>query len=85
MARSQGLLPPDSFLGPAMGRITVYEQRAKLLFELDRAAQRAGQQRTLAQQLTHTAATSGDEVAHLRGLLQVRQARPQHVAVSKET
>jgi len=70
-ASCAGLLPPDPFLGPAMGKVTVYEQRAKLLFELDRAAQRAGQQRTLAQQLTHTAATTGEEVAHLRGLLQV--------------
>jgi hypothetical protein len=67
----QNLLPSDAYLGPAMGKVTVYEQRAKLLFELDRAAQRAGQQRTLVQQLKHTAATSGDEVAHLRGLLQV--------------
>ena len=47
----------------------MYEQRAKLLFELDRAAQRAGQQRTLVQQLQHTVTTSGNEVAHLRGLL----------------
>jgi hypothetical protein len=54
-----------------MGKITVYEQRAKLLFELDRAAARAGQHRSLVQQLAHTAATSGDEVAYLRGLLLV--------------
>eukprot|EP00983_Pelagomonas_calceolata_P088514 1157215-Pelagomonas_calceolata.AAC.1 len=74
-ASCAGLLPPDAFLGPAMGKVTVYEQRAKLLFELDRAAQRAGQQRTLAQQLSHTAETTGDEVAHLRGLLQDLERR----------
>lgn len=105
-ASRAGLIPPDAFLGPAMGKITVrrqmaracshawppalhwlpptgdsvaswrvpqvYEQRAKLQFELDRAALRAAQQRTLVSQLAHTAATSSEEVAHLRGLLQVR-------------
>lgn len=72
MLALQSLIPPDPFLGPALGKVTVYEQRKKLLYELDRAAQRAGQQRSLVQQLNHTASTTSDEVAHLRGLLQVR-------------
>lgn len=55
-----------------MGRTTVQEQVAKLRYELDRACTRAGAHRSLVQQLSHTAATSGYEVAHLRGLLQVR-------------
>jgi hypothetical protein len=42
--------------------VTVYEQRAKLLFELDRAAARAAQHRTLAHQLAHTAHLSEEEV-----------------------
>jgi len=32
-----GGLPGDAFLGPASGKVTVQEQRAKLLFELSRA------------------------------------------------
>ncbi|GLC56411.1 hypothetical protein PLESTB_001102000 [Pleodorina starrii] len=66
---SRSVIPPDPFLGPAMGKQTVYEQRAKLLFELDRAQARAEQHRALADQLRHTAALSTDEVAHIRGLL----------------
>eukprot|EP00198_Chlamydomonas_reinhardtii_P012797 XP_001702134.1 flagellar associated protein [Chlamydomonas reinhardtii] len=52
-----------------LGKQTVYEQRARLLFELDRAQARAEQHRALAEQLKHTANLSSDEVAHLRGLL----------------
>ena len=32
-----GAVPGDAFLGPAAGKVTVQEQRAKLLFELSRA------------------------------------------------
>ncbi|GIL50691.1 hypothetical protein Vafri_6801 [Volvox africanus] len=66
---SRSVIPPDPFLGPAMGKVTVYEQRAKLLFELDRAQARAEQHRALAEQLRYTATLSSDEVAHIRGLL----------------
>lgn len=38
------VIPPDSFLGPASGKQTVYEQRAKLLFALDKAQARTTQQ-----------------------------------------
>ena len=48
----------------------MYEQRSKLLFELDRAAARAAHQKSLADQLTHTANLSEDEVHRLRGLVQ---------------
>ncbi|PNW87853.1 hypothetical protein CHLRE_01g004550v5 [Chlamydomonas reinhardtii] len=66
---SRSVIPPDPYLGPAQGKQTVYEQRARLLFELDRAQARAEQHRALAEQLKHTANLSSDEVAHLRGLL----------------
>ncbi|KXZ42945.1 hypothetical protein GPECTOR_110g238 [Gonium pectorale] len=66
---SRSLMPPDAYLGPAKGKQTVYEQRAKLLFELDRAQARAEQHRALADQLKHTANLSSEEAAHLRGLL----------------
>ncbi|EFJ45183.1 hypothetical protein VOLCADRAFT_118480 [Volvox carteri f. nagariensis] len=66
---SRSVIPPDPFLGPAMGKITVYEQRSKLLFELDRAQARAEQHRALAEQLRYTATLSSEEVAHIRGLL----------------
>ncbi len=69
-ATRPGLIPPDGYLGPALGKVTVYEQRSKLLFELDRAAARAAQHRAIAEQLQHTAQLSAEEVAHLRGLLQ---------------
>lgn len=36
-AAGEGLVPGDAFLGPAAGKVTVQEQRAKLLFELSRA------------------------------------------------
>ncbi len=48
----------------------MYEQRRKLLYELERAAARAAQQRAIAEQLQHTAQLSAEEAAHLRGLLQ---------------
>lgn len=35
------IIPPDSHLGPSQGRMTVFEQRAKLMFEIDRAQARA--------------------------------------------
>ena len=38
------LIPGDSHLGPAQGKITVHEQRAKIMYELDRAHHRAAQQ-----------------------------------------
>ncbi|KAG2435433.1 hypothetical protein HYH02_011933 [Chlamydomonas schloesseri] len=66
---SRSVIPPDPYLGPALGKQTVYEQRARLLFELDRAQARAEQHRALAEQLKHTANLSGEEVAHIRGLL----------------
>lgn len=66
---SPNVLPPDAFLGPALGKVTVYEQRAKLLFELDRAMARAAQQNAAASQLMHHASTTTSEVEHLRGLL----------------
>ena len=50
--------------------MTVYEQRSKLLFELDRASARAAQQKSVADQLVHTANLSEDEVLKLRGLIQ---------------
>ena len=53
-----------------MAQMTVYEQRSKLLFELDRASARAAQQKSVADQLLHTANLSEDEVLKLRGLLQ---------------
>lgn len=53
----------------------MYEQRSKLLFELDRAAARAAQQKALAHQLLHTADLSAGEVAKLRGLLQDLEAK----------
>ncbi len=52
--------------------MTVYEQRSKLLFELDRAAARAAQHKAAASQVLHTANLSEEEVFKLRGLLQVR-------------
>ena len=68
---SPAVIPPDNFLGPATGKVTVYEQRSKLLFELDRAAARAAQHKSLADQLLHTANLSEEEVFKLRGMLQV--------------
>lgn len=38
------VIPPDNHLGPAAGKITVHEQRAKLMFELDRTRGRTAQQ-----------------------------------------
>ena len=37
------VIPPEPYLGPAVGKITVYEQRAKLLYQLDKARHRAAQ------------------------------------------
>eukprot|EP00798_Chlamydomonas_sp_ICE-L_P025339 gene25339-10998_t len=53
----------------ASPNMTVYEQRSKLLFELDRAAYRASHQKSLADQLTHISHLSTEEVAKLRGHL----------------
>lgn len=50
-------------------QVTVYEQRAKIMFELDRAAARAAQHKVIADQLTYTAQLSEQEVQALRGLL----------------
>ncbi|KAG2490066.1 hypothetical protein HYH03_011531 [Edaphochlamys debaryana] len=67
---SRSVIPPDNYLGPALGKVTVYEQRARLLFDLDRAQARAEQHRALAEQLQHNANLSKEEVAHIRGMLQ---------------
>ncbi|KAG1671902.1 hypothetical protein FOA52_003469 [Chlamydomonas sp. UWO 241] len=67
---SRGVILSDRYLGPSSGKVTVYEQRSKLLFELDRAAARAAQHKAIADQLLHTAELSAGEVAKLRGLLQ---------------
>ncbi|KXZ56548.1 hypothetical protein GPECTOR_1g492 [Gonium pectorale] len=37
------VIPPEPYLGPAKGKMTVYEQRAKLLYQLDKARHRAAQ------------------------------------------
>jgi len=81
---SPAVIPPDAYLGPALGKITVYEQRAKLLFELDRAAARAAQHKTLSEQLNHMANLSEDEVAKLRGMLQDLE-RKNKIAVQYST
>ncbi|GAX78078.1 hypothetical protein CEUSTIGMA_g5520.t1 [Chlamydomonas eustigma] len=67
---SPQIIPPDPYLGPASGKMTVYEQRAKLLFELDRAAARAAQQKSQADQLLHTANLTDEEVLKLRAMLE---------------
>ena len=65
--------PPDAdpgaaaFLGPAAGRTTVQEQRAKLLFELARAEARAAQQAGAASRRGDAARLAAAEVARLRG------------------
>ncbi|GFR44833.1 hypothetical protein Agub_g6174 [Astrephomene gubernaculifera] len=68
-SRAAPLVPPDAYLGPAMGKVTAYEQRSKLLFELDRAQARAEQHRVLAEQLQHKAQLSAKDVARARGAL----------------
>eukprot|EP00798_Chlamydomonas_sp_ICE-L_P004520 gene4522-14682_t len=40
---SQKVIPPDSYLGPAQGKITVEEQRAKILYQLHKARNKAAQ------------------------------------------
>ncbi|MEW5305010.1 MAG: hypothetical protein WDW36_007581 [Sanguina aurantia] len=66
---SRAVIPPDSFLGPASGKQTVYEQRAKLLFALDKAQARTTQQSILVRQLRSQSATSRGQVSSLRGRL----------------
>ncbi|WIA15375.1 hypothetical protein OEZ85_002037 [Tetradesmus obliquus] len=56
-------------LGPAAGRISVYEQRAKLLFELGRAQARAAAQSSSAAQVGDVARLAAEEVARLQGQL----------------
>ncbi|KAF6256339.1 hypothetical protein COO60DRAFT_1461752 [Scenedesmus sp. NREL 46B-D3] len=56
-------------LGPAAGRIGVYEQRTKLLFELGRAQARAAAQSSSAAQVGDVARLAGEEVARLQGQL----------------
>ncbi len=65
----QGVIPPDSYLGPASGRITVYEQQARLHFELERAQARLAQLRGSAQAAGQTARVAELEVGRLQGLL----------------
>jgi hypothetical protein len=38
------VIPGPAYLGPSSGKITIYEQRQKLLFEITRAQARASHQ-----------------------------------------
>ncbi|EFJ39973.1 hypothetical protein VOLCADRAFT_108397 [Volvox carteri f. nagariensis] len=63
------LIPPEPFLGPAAGKITVYEQRAKLLYQLDRARHRAAQHAAIIEQLSNNKALTEAQMAEMRGKL----------------
>eukprot|EP00775_Hariotina_reticulata_P008604 gene8604-8785_t len=63
----QGLHP--GALGPAAGRISIHEQRAKLLFELGRAQARAAAVSGSAAQVQDVARIAAEDVARLQGQL----------------
>ncbi|GLI69193.1 hypothetical protein VaNZ11_013762 [Volvox africanus] len=63
------LIPPEPFLGPAAGKVTVYEQRAKLLYQLDRARHRAAQHAAIIEQLSNNKALTEAQMAEVRGKL----------------
>lgn len=63
------VIPPDNYLGPAAGKMTVYEQHAKLLFELSRAQARAASQISRASHQSDTARIAEEEVVRLHGLI----------------
>ncbi|GMH39038.1 hypothetical protein BSKO_06936 [Bryopsis sp. KO-2023] len=64
---SSKVIPPDSHLGPAHGKITVYEQRSKLMFEIDRAQARAAHKHTIAWNMLRNATFDEEEVKRLCG------------------
>ena len=59
---SRSVILGDRYLGPSQGKTTVYERRAKLLYELDKQSAQASQHRALAEQLKHTAELSATKV-----------------------
>ncbi|GLC44316.1 hypothetical protein PLESTB_000482800 [Pleodorina starrii] len=69
------VIPPEPFLGPAAGKMTVYEQRAKLLYHLDRAKHRAAQHAAIIEQLSSNKALTEAQVAELRGKLKDLEAK----------
>ncbi|GAX73673.1 hypothetical protein CEUSTIGMA_g1124.t1 [Chlamydomonas eustigma] len=83
---SPNLIPPEPYLGPASGKMTAYEQRAKLLYELDRATNKAAQHGAVINQLERVKHLTEEEVGRLRGKLKAVErdhkvlARRSHVA-----
>ncbi|GFR41127.1 hypothetical protein Agub_g1775 [Astrephomene gubernaculifera] len=70
-----GVIPPEPYLGPALGKMTVYEQRAKLLYQLDRARHRAAQHAAIIEQLANNKALTEAQMAELRGKLKDLEAK----------
>lgn len=66
--------PGGASLGPAAGRITVHKQRAKLLFELDRAQARAASQAGAAAQVGSAGMRACASTTHTPPTLAVQYA-----------
>jgi hypothetical protein len=73
---SPHLIPPEPYLGPALGKTTVYEQRAKLLHGLDKANQKVAQHEAVIEQLQHMKKLRAEEVDRLKG--QIKSVEKQH-------
>lgn len=78
---SSHVIPPDGHLGPAQGKMTVYEQRARIIYELDRAANKAAQHGAVIEQLERMKGLTSEEVKRLRG--QLKAVEQEHKILSQ--
>ena len=78
---SSNVIPPDGYLGPAQGKMTVYEQRARIIYELDRATNKAAQHGAVIEQLERMKGLTGEEVKRLRG--QLKAVEQEHKILSQ--
>jgi hypothetical protein len=63
-----GVLPPDNFLGPASGKMTVYENLKKLSYDLTRAEERARHTQAVQDDMARKHRIYAENVQRVRGM-----------------
>jgi hypothetical protein len=66
-AEGSGVLPPDNYLGPAAGKMTVYENLKRLQYDLVRAEEKARQVEAVKEDLTRKHRIYVDGAARIKG------------------
>jgi hypothetical protein len=77
-ANDNGVLPHDAYLGPAAGKVTVYESLKRLNYDLGRAEERARHAEAVKQDMERKAKLYAENVRRVKGDFIRKAARPSY-------